>query len=107
MGGVPNMGGMVKQMQKMQAEMNRAQEELALSQVEFSSGGGAVKVVMSGQKELVSIKLDKNIVDPDDVEMMEDMILAAVQGAMQEVDNLTAKRMQSITGGINIPGMPF
>lgn len=101
------MGGMVKQMQKMQAEMNRAQEELAASQVEFSSGGGAVKVVMSGQKEMLSIQLDQKIVDPEEVEMLEDMILAAVQGVMREVDALTARRMQSVTGGMNMPGMPF
>ena len=106
-GGMPNMNGMMKQMQKMQAEMAKAQEELAEAQVDFSSGGGAVKVVVSGQKELISVKIDPSAIDPDDAEMLEDLILAAVNGAMKKADAMAANRMQSVTGGVSIPGMPF
>ena len=107
MGAMGNMGGMVKQMQKMQSEMNKIQAELAASQIEFAAGGGGVKVVISGQKELLSLRIDPSVVDPEDIEMLEDLVLAAVQGAMRQVDNITAERMQALTGGINLPGMPF
>ncbi len=100
-----NMNSVIKQAQKMQEEMERIQQETEEEQVEATSGGGAVKVVVTGKKELVSIKLDPDAVDPDDVEILEDMIVAAVNEAIKKADEMMAERMGAITGGINIPGL--
>ena len=100
-----NMNSMIKQAQKMQEEMERVQQETEEEQVEATSGGGAVKVVVNGKKELVSIKLDPDAVDPDDVETLEDLILAAVNEGVKKAEEIMSERMGAITGGLNIPGV--
>ncbi len=103
MGG--NMNSMIKQAQKMQEEMLKAQEELGEKTVEASVGGGAVSVVVSGKKELVSVTLSPDAVDPDDIEMLQDLIVSAVNEAMRKADDMAASSMSRITGGMNIPGL--
>ena len=100
-----NMNSMIKQAQKMQEEMERVQKETEEEQVEATSGGGAVKVVVNGKKELISIKLDPDAVDPDDVETLEDLILAAVNEGVKKAEEIMTERMGAITGGLNIPGL--
>ena len=101
----PSMNAMLKQAQKMQEEMEKIQQETEEEQIEAASGGGAVKVVVNGKKELVSIKLDPDAVDPDDVETLEDMIIAAVNEGIKKADEMMNERMGAITGGLNIPGL--
>lgn len=103
MGG--NMNNMIKQAQKMQQEMLKMQEEMEQSEFEASAGGGVVTVKMSGKKELVSVTIKPEAVDPDDVEMLEDLVLTAVNDALSKVDAANAGKMSSITGGMNIPGL--
>lgn len=103
MGG--NMNNMIRQAQKMQEEMLKAQEELGEKTVEASVGGGAVSVVVSGKKELVSVTLSPDAVDPDDIEMLQDLIVSAVNEAMRKADDMAASSMSRITGGMNIPGL--
>ncbi len=102
---MPN-GGMVKmmkQLQKAQAEMSRLQEELGEKTVESSSGGGAVRVVANGKKQLVSLQIDPEAVSEENREMLEDMIVAAVNEAFNRVDEMVSSEMQKLTGGINLP----
>ena len=89
----------------MQEEMERVQKETEEETVEAAAGGGAVKVVVSGKKEIKSLTIDPDAVDPDDVETLEDMIMAAVNEGIKKADDLMAERMGAITGGINIPGL--
>ncbi len=96
---------MLKQAQELQAKLIKTQNELANATVEASSGGGAVTVVVTGQQELRSIKISHEVVDPEDVELLEDMIMAAMNEAMEKAKELAAKRMGAITGGLNIPGL--
>jgi len=103
MGG--NMQKMMKQVQKMQADMARLQDELALRTVEASSGGGMVTAVVTGKQEIVSIKIKPEAVDPEDVEMLEDLLVAAVKEAMRKSQDMVSEEMNKITGGIKIPGM--
>ena len=103
MGG--NMNNMIKQAQKMQQDMMKMQEEMEQSEFEASAGGGVVTVKMSGKKELVSVSIKPEAVDPDDVEMLEDLILTAVNDVLSKVDSMNASKMNSITGGLNIPGL--
>lgn len=100
-----DMGKMMKQVQKMQGQMTKMQEELAKKTVEASAGGGMVTVTVNGQQEVVGIKIDPDAVDPEDVEMLEDLILAAVNEAMRKVQNMNQKEMGKLTGGMNIPGL--
>lgn len=100
-----NMNNMLKQAQKMQQDMLKAQEELEEKTVEATAGGGAVTAVVSGKKELVSINIDPEVVDADDVEMLQDLILAAVNEGMRKADELAAQQMGRITGGLKIPGL--
>lgn len=104
-GGMGNMNNMMKQMQKMQQEMQRVQEEVQQREVEATAGGGAVTAVATGKKELVSIKIDPDAVDEDDVEMLEDMILAAVNEALRKAEEMVSAEMGKVTGGMNIPGL--
>ena len=104
MGGA-NMNNMLKQAQKMQQDMLRAQEELEQKTVEASAGGGVVTVTVSGKKELVSIKIDPEAIDTDDIEMLEDLITAAVNAGMRKADALAAEQMGKITGGMKLPGL--
>lgn len=102
---VMNMGKMMKQVQKMQAEMARVQEELAEREVKANAGGGMIEVTANGKQEIIDIKIDPESVDPDDVEMLEDMVLAAVNEAMRQAQEMASEEMQKVTGGLNIPGL--
>ncbi|OUM98565.1 MAG: nucleoid-associated protein [Firmicutes bacterium ZCTH02-B6] len=101
-----NMAKMMKQVQKMQQEMARVQEELGSKTVEGSAGGGMVTVVANGHQEIVSVRIDPQAVDPDDVEMLQDMVVAAVNEALRQARELAAQEMAKVTGGLNIPGLP-
>lgn len=101
-----NMQKMMKQVQKMQADMARTQEELKEKTVEVSAGGGVITVIANGSQEITEIKIDPDAVDPEDVEMLEDLVLAAVNEALRKAQELAAQEMQKVTGGLNIPGMP-
>lgn len=100
-----SMNKLMKQAQKMQAQMMKAQEELAQKNVEGTAGGGMVKVVMNGSNEVVSVSINPEVVDPDDVEMLEDLVVAAIKNAQEQVKELSDATMGSMTGGLNIPGM--
>lgn len=106
-GGMGNMNNMMKQAQKMQKEMMRIQEEIEQRTVEASSGGGAVTVVVSGKKDIKSIVIKPEVVDPDDVEMLQDLIMAAVNEAIRQADEMVAEEMGKLTGGLNLPGGLF
>jgi len=99
------LGKMMKQAQQLQAKMLKLQEELAEKTVETSSGGGMVKVVASGKQQLVSIQIEQEVVDPDDVEMLQDLILAAVNDALTKAQEMVSGEMNKLTGGMNIPGL--
>lgn len=103
----PDYQKMMKQVQKMQADMVKAQEALASETVEASAGGGMVTVQATGALEISSIKIDPTAVDPEDVEMLEDMILAAANEALRSAQELANSKMSGITSGLNIPGLPF
>ena len=100
-----DMGKLLKQAQQMQAKMAQMQAELAEKSVEASAGGGMVKVVMNGRHEVVSVTIDPEVVDPQDVEMLEDLVAAAVTEAANRVEEMLKDGMSSITGGMNLPGM--
>jgi DNA-binding YbaB/EbfC family protein len=100
-----NMQKMMKEARKMQEEMAKAQAEVALLTAEGSAGGGVVRVVATGDGAVTSIKIDKDVVDPDDVEMLEDLVLAAVNDARDQAAELASMRMEAVTGGLNIPGL--
>ena len=99
------MQAMMKKVQKMQAEMTKMQEELKKRTIETSVGGGAVTVVVTGKKELQSIKINPDAVDTEDMEMLEDMIISAVNDGLKQIDEMTEKEMAKITGGMKLPGM--
>lgn len=101
-----NMQKMMKQVQKMQAEMARTQEELANQTVEAAAGGGVVTVVVNGHQEVQQIKIDPDAVDPQDVEMLEDLVLAAVNEGLRKSQEMAQEAMSKVTGGLNIPGLP-
>lgn len=104
--GIPgNMNQMMKQVQKMQRDMERTQQELEQRIFEVSAGGGAIHVKVSGKKELTEITLDPGIVDPEDVEMLQDLILVAVNDALKTAEAEISKEMGKVTGGMNLPGM--
>jgi DNA-binding YbaB/EbfC family protein len=96
---------MMQQAQKLQAQLLKAQEDLANLTVEASSGGGAVTVVMNGQQKVQSVKISPELVDPEDVEMLEDMVLTAVNEAQVKAQELAAKQLGGLTGGLKIPGL--
>ena len=95
----------LRQAQQMQAKLAKAYEELEKATVEASSGGGAVTVVVSGQQKLRSIKISPEAIDPDDAEMLEDLVLAAVNEGMEKAKELAASQLSAITGGLKIPGL--
>jgi len=105
MPGNGNMNNMMKQVQKMQANMEKMQQEIEEKEFEASAGGGAVTVKVNGKKELVDIVLKEEIVDPDDVEMLQDLIMAAVNEALRVAEETASKEMGKLTGGMNIPGL--
>lgn len=102
-GNMGQMQGMMKKVQKMQAEMKKMQEELKTRTVDATVGGGVVSVVMNGEKEVQSLKIDPAAVDPEDVEMLEDLIVAAVNECSKKVDDMMTKEMSKVTGGLNLP----
>ncbi|WP_312203368.1 YbaB/EbfC family nucleoid-associated protein [Anaerospora hongkongensis] len=102
-GNMGNMAGMMKKFQKLQADMSKMQEELKTRTLEATAGGGAVKVVMNGEKQIVSLKIAPTAVDPEDVEMLEDLVSAAVNEALKKVDDMMAQEMGKLTGGMNLP----
>lgn len=99
------MGNIMKQAQMMQKRMAQLQEELETRRVEASSGGGMVKAVVSGKQQLISLTIDPKAVDPDDVEMLQDLVVAAVSEALKESQKMSQEEMGKITGGMNIPGL--
>ncbi len=110
MKGMGNISEMMKQVQKqaqkMQKQMEELQNDLKERVVEASSGGGMVTVHMNGKQEMLSIKIDPEVVDPNDVQMLEDLILSAVSQAMKKSQELYQSEMGKVTGGLNVPGMP-
>ena len=106
MGGM-NMGNLMKQAQKMQKQMAEAQEELKTKELEATAGGGAVKVIVTGAKELKEIVIAPDVVDPDDVEMLQDLVLSAVNEALRQADELVNSEMGKFTGGMDLPGGLF
>lgn len=106
-GGMPgNMNNLMKQAQKMQKQMEESTKELESKEVTATAGGGAVEVTVSGKKEIVKVKLDKEAVDPDDVEMLEDLIMAATNEALRKMEEISQEHMSKITGGMG-GGFPF
>ncbi len=109
-GGMPgNMNNLMKQAQRMQRQMEEAQKELEEKEITAAAGGGAVEITVSGKREITRVKLAEEVVDPDDVEMLEDLIMAAANEALRQLEELSASSMSKITGGIGggLGGMPF
>ena len=104
-GGGNNMGQMMKQVQQMQMRMEDAQKEIEESTVTATSGGGMVEVEANGKKQIISIKIDPEAVDPEDVEILQDMVLTAVNDAISQVEKLSEEKLGKITGGMNLPGI--
>ncbi len=100
-----NMNKLLKQAQKMQADMMKAQEDLNKKEIEGTSGGGMVKILINGAQELQSISINPEAVDPDDVEMLEDLIIAAFKNAQEKAKDLSDNALGGITSGLNIPGL--
>lgn len=105
MGGAPNMNNMLKQAQKMQVEMERIQAEVEEKTIETTAGGGAVTVTIKGTKEIVGIKISPDVVDPDDIETLQDLILVAVNDAVKQASDMMEQGMSKLTGGLNVPGL--
>lgn len=107
-GGMPgNMNNLMKQAQRMQRQMEAAQKELEDKEFKAAAGGGAVEVVATGKKELKSVKLSEEVVDPDDIEMLQDLIVAAVNEVFRQIEEESEKSMSGISGGMNMGGFPF
>ena len=104
-----NMANLMKQAQKMQKQMEEQQKEMETKEFTATAGGGAVEVVVSGKREVVKVKLQEEVVDPDDIEMLEDLIVAATNEALKKVEEASASAMSKLTGGLGggMPGMPF
>lgn len=100
-----NFGKLMKQAQQMQEKMMRVQDELASKTVEATAGGGMVTAVVNGKHELVSLKIEKEVVDPDDIEMLQDLVVAAVNEGVRKAQEMAAEEMSKVTGGLNIPGL--
>jgi len=96
---------MMKQAQQLQSKMMKLQEELADRTVESSSGGGMIKVTANGRQQIISIQIEKEVVDPDDVEMLQDLVLAAINDALAKAQEMVSSEMGKLTGGLNIPGL--
>ena len=104
-GGPQNMNAMIKQAQKMQADMEALQDELDAKEYDVSVGGGVISVKINGKKEILAIDIKPEIVDPDDIETLSDTLVAAVNEAIKKVEDTNATEMQKITGDINVPGL--
>ncbi len=106
MKGIPNMGQLMKQAQQLQSKMAQLQEEVGNKTVEASAGGGMVTVVANGKQEVISIHIDQEVIDPDDAEMLQDLIMAAVNDALGKAKAMMNEEMGKLTQGMNIPGLP-
>jgi DNA-binding YbaB/EbfC family protein len=95
----------MRQAQELQARLAKAQQELAEATIEATSGGGAVKVTVNGQQQVLSVKISPEAIEPDDVEMLEDLVMTAVNEALTKAQEMAAKHMGKLTGGLNIPGL--
>lgn len=104
-GGPQNMNAMIRQAQKMQEDMAALQEQLDAKEYEISAGGGMVSVKINGQKEILSLEIKPEIVDPDDIETLQDIIVAGVNEAIKTVEATNAEQMSKVTGGMSMPGM--
>lgn len=105
-GGPQNMNSMIKQAQKMQEDIAALQEELDAREYEISAGGGVVKVKINGKHEILNINIEPEIVDPDDIETLSDILVAAVNEAIKKVDDTNSTEMEKVTGNISMPGIP-
>lgn len=105
-GNMPGMGNMMKQVQKMVEDQQKMEQELAEQRVETSSGGGMVKALVNGKGELLEVKIDPQVVDPEDVEMLQDLIVSAVREALEKVNQIREDRVKQLTGGLNLPNIP-
>jgi nucleoid-associated protein EbfC len=106
MKGIPNMGNLLKQAQQFQAKMAKLQEELGDRTVEASSGGGMIAVVANGRQEILSVKIDPEVIDPNDREMLQDLIMAAVNDALTKARSMVQEEMGKLTHGLNLPNLP-
>ncbi len=104
-GNIPGLGNMMKQVQKVAEETQKIEQELGEQKIEASSGGGMVKVVANGRGEVLEVKIDPQVVDPEDVEMLEDLVISAIREALEKGAEMKAARLQELTGGLNIPGL--
>ncbi|MCL2187644.1 MAG: YbaB/EbfC family nucleoid-associated protein [Defluviitaleaceae bacterium] len=104
-GGGMNMQAMMKQAQKMQKQMAEMQEELANRTLDISSGGGAIKITINGEKQITNLTINPDVVDPEDVEMLQDLVMTAVNEAIRQIDEAANSQMSKITGGMNLPGL--
>ncbi|HEN20377.1 MAG TPA: YbaB/EbfC family nucleoid-associated protein [Desulfobacteraceae bacterium] len=100
------MGQLMKQAQQFQNKIAKLQDELGEQTVEASAGGGMVSALVNGKQELISITIDREVIDPDDVEMLQDLIIAAVNDALSKAKSMVNEEMEKVTKGLNIPGMP-
>jgi nucleoid-associated protein EbfC len=107
MGGGGGMGNLANQLKKMQDDMVKAQEALADETLEVSVGGGAVTIVITGQQRIRSIVLKPEVIDPEDADMLQDMLVAAVNQAIEQSQAMAAERLEGLTGGLNLPGLGF
>jgi len=103
--GMPNMGNLLKKAQQLQEKMAKLQEELSEKTVETSAGGGMVTVIATGKQAIASIKIDPEVVSQEDIEMLEDLVLAAVNDALFQAKQMASDEMTKLTGGVNIPGL--
>jgi DNA-binding YbaB/EbfC family protein len=103
--GMPNMGNLLKKAQQLQEKMAKLQEELSEKTVETSAGGGMVTVIATGKQDIASIKIDPEVVNQEDIEMLEDLVLAAVNDALSQAKQMVTEEMTKLTGGVNIPGL--
>ena len=103
-GGGANMNQMIKQAKKMQEQMAKMQEDLQEKVVEASAGGGAITAIVNGRQDVLEIKIKPEVVDPEDVEMLEDLVLAVINDAIKQSQDMVSGEMSKITGGLNIPG---
>lgn len=106
-GGFPggNMNNMMKQVQKMQKEMQRTQEEIENKEFQATSGGGVVEATVNGKKEILRLNIKEDVIDPEEKDMLEDLIIAAINEAMNKANQYTEREMGKLTGGLNIPGL--
>lgn len=105
MGGAQNMNAMIRQAQKMQDEITTLQEDIENREFSATSGGGAVSVVITGKKIIKSLTINKEVVDPEDVEMLQDLVISAINEAVNQVESTTEIEMSKITGGVSLPGL--